>query len=89
MIGAASGELVRGDRCPIQVRLPQIGIVENRTGKVGSHEATIENDGTVEVEVEMWGAGQTCVYFSPEQLERLAAMSRAMRAYHAKEARDE
>ena len=55
----------------------------NYTGvKVGSHEATIENDGTVEVEVEMWGAGQTCVYFSPEQLERLAAMARAMRDFH-------
>ena len=55
----------------------------NYTGvKVGSHEATIENDGTVEVEVEMWGAGQTCVCFSLEQMERLTAIARAMRDFH-------
>jgi len=55
----------------------------NYTGvKVGSHEATIEKDGTVEVEVEMWGAGQICVCISLEQMERLAAMARAMRDFH-------
>ncbi|HUU94867.1 MAG TPA: hypothetical protein VM487_03940 [Phycisphaerae bacterium] len=58
--------------------------------EVGSHEATIEKDGTVEVEVEMEYAGCQSVQFSVEDLERLAAMARAMRDYHARqEARDE
>ena len=52
--------------------------------KVGSHEATIENDGTVEVEVEMEYAGRQCVYLTPEELERLLAMARAMRDFHRK-----
>jgi len=57
----------------------------NYTGvKVGSHEATIEKDGTVEVEVEMEYAGIQSVQFSVEDLERLAAMARAMRDYHEK-----
>ena len=58
----------------------------NYTGvKVGSHEATIEKDGTVEIEVEMEYAGCQYVQFTAEDLERLAAMAKAMRDYHAQE----
>lgn len=54
--------------------------------KTGFHEALVENDGTVEIEIEMDYAGYARVLLTVEDLERLAAVARTMRDYHASRA---